>query len=223
MDVLATSTQNAKATASTGAAGGVAVAFVNATSTISSAVQAFIGFGTTVTSAGAVTLQATQTANADANTTAGGAGGLSISGATATSTMGGSVNASIGAATISATGDLGVVALTAARSHARAQGGDGGGLTISVMNATASTTVTTTAGIGPGATINAASVGITASRQGIAGFTETTFAEILVAGVGFASGAGGTARATDSGTVAADIVGNSAVTASGPSRSWRSP
>ena len=169
-----------------------------------------------MTAAGAITLQANQTAVADASTTAGGAGGLSISGATATSTMGGAVNAAIGAATISASGHLGVGALTAARSHARAQGGDGGGLTISVMNATASTTVTTSAGIGPGATVTtAASIGVLAQRRGVAGFTETTFGEILVAGIGFASGAGGNATATDSGAVTAAIGDNSAVTASG--------
>ena len=57
---------------------------------------------------------------------------------------------------------------------------------ISVMQRNASTTVTTSAWIGPGATgTNAASIDVTARRDGVAGLTETTFGEILVAGVGF--------------------------------------
>ena len=126
------------------------------------------------------------------------------------------MNASIGAATVSATGALTVAADTSGRSHAKASGGDGGAAGISIINANASTTVTTSAGIGPGATItNAASIGVTAQRGGIAGQTETTFGEILVAGVGFISGAGGKGEATDSGAVTATIGDNAAVTASG--------
>ena len=109
-----------------------------------------------------------------------------------------------------------MIADTTGRSHAGTQGGTGGGLAITVMNADATTSITTSATIGAGAVItNAASISVTARRGGVAGLAETTCGEILVVGVGFAGGSGGHGNATDSGAVTAIIGDDASATAAG--------
>jgi hypothetical protein len=271
VEVLATSTQTATATARGGAGGVFTAASVNATSSVASAVQAFIRGGTVtsggavtvratqtatslatttaggvgvattapavnatasitgdvvasivgavVTAAGAVTVESIETATADANTTAGGGGVVSVSTTNGTSTVGGTNGALIGAgASISAGGALTVNADTSSRSHASASGGDGGGFTVSSMIAQATTSVATSAVIGAGATVTgAASIAVTARRDGlgIVGQDETTFGDMLVAGVGLISGAGGRGQADDTGAVTALIGDDAAVAATG--------
>ena len=117
---------------------------------------------------------------------------------------------------MSATGALTVAADTSGRSHAKAEGGDGGGLAISVIAASATTSITTTAVVGPNANVpGAASVSVTARRGVVTGSTESTLAELVVAGLGLIAVAVGTATATDSGAVSASIASGSTVTSTG--------
>ena len=101
-----------------------------------------------MTAAGAVTVHAIQTAIAEATTIVGSVGVVGVGGAEARSTVGGTVEARLGpAAAVSAGGALTVTAETSARSHAKAEGGSGGGAAITAMIAEASTTLTTRAAI----------------------------------------------------------------------------
>ncbi len=213
--VMAASIQNATATATGGGGGVLTVAALRATTNIASTVQAVVA--TTVTASGAVTVQAGQTANAD-STVIVGAVALGVgTGAEARSTVGGLVAARVGpGATVSAGGELTVSADTAARSHAKAEGGSGGGVGINVMLGDATTSVVTSASIGDGSRVlRAAGITMWARRGGITGLAETTLGEILVVGVGFVDGSGGRGDATDSGGVTAAVGDNAELTATG--------
>ena len=80
------------------------------------------------------------------------------------------------------------------------------------MTATASTTLTTSASIETGSTVDAASVTVTATRQATTPGAESTYAHILVVGIGFLAGAGGKATAVDSGDVTAAVADGVEVT-----------
>ncbi len=183
---------------------GIAVAALLTDATIGQATEAFITGGSTV-DAGNLTVRADSAkAHATATTTAAAVGLISGAGGNATASVSGPVTAYVGtragtappttptmvtlgsgAATVEATAQE-------TKAHADASGGAGStSIAVSVLTPTATVEGSTTAYVGEGATVSAASLGVHAMATNLAK-TEST-----VVGISEFSGAGVSASATD--------------------------
>ena len=142
VQVVATASQSATGTGQGGSGGVVTAAWLNATTSVSSAITALIGDGVTIRSAGTVQLQA-ETYNADAtsNVTVGAGGGGVVEGVTVSATSNPTITAAVGDAVkigsaSPVAGDVGITSRGRAAADATGNAYAGGLLVIATPRAT---------------------------------------------------------------------------------------
>ena len=154
VDVVATASQAATAGAKGGAGSFLAVAWLDATSGLSSTVSAFIGDGVSIGSAGSVLVRAeTVNASSTSDVLVGGGGGITVDGATVTSTSAPTVTAFVGDGVAIGSGtpvgsDVSIVALSRAEANSTANIYAGGVIVVAPPKATATIDPTVDAHVG---------------------------------------------------------------------------
>ncbi len=144
LDLIATSSQTAKAPVSGGGGGGFEASFIEARTSIASTVQAFVGDGTTIAAAGSVQLRAeVLNAVADSGVTVGSGGVITVRGTTADARstvatkayLGDGVTVGTMAAPIN--GDVTITAIGQGEADAVGNAYGGGGVSIALPEANA--------------------------------------------------------------------------------------
>ena len=142
VQVVATASQSATGSNQGGSGGALTVSWLNATTSVSSAITALIGDGVTISSAGTVQLRA-ETFNADAtsNVTVGGGGGGEIAGVTVTAISNPTITAAVGdgvqiGSASPVAGDVSITALGRAAADATGNAYAGGLVVVATPQAT---------------------------------------------------------------------------------------